>query len=68
MGDATGGRSGTLPGAMLIAASSSNALGQTIALLITFGGIGVLVTALVGYIIAQVMAEHRQNQEYDQRT
>jgi len=67
MGDATGAPSGTLLGAMLVAASSSNSLGQTIALLLTFGGIGILVTALVGYIIVQVMAERKQNQEYDQR-
>jgi hypothetical protein len=39
------------------------ALGQTLALLATFVGIGVLVGVLVVYIIAQVLAEHRQNRE-----
>jgi uncharacterized membrane-anchored protein YhcB (DUF1043 family) len=38
-------------------------LGQTLALLATFGGIGLIVTLLVGYVIAQVFAEHKQNQE-----
>ena len=47
--------------AMLLLASE--ALGQTIALLLTFVGIGVLVSLLVAYIIAQVFAEHRQNEE-----
>ena len=42
---------------------ASDALGQTIALLLTFVGIGVFVSLLVAYIIAQVFAEHRQNEE-----
>ena len=41
------------------------ALGQTIALLITFLGIGVLANVLIVYIVAQVLAEHKQNQERD---
>jgi hypothetical protein len=41
----------------------SNALGQTLALLATFGGIGVLANVLIVYIVAQVWAEHRQNRE-----
>jgi len=41
----------------------SSALGQTLALLATFVGIGVLVSVLIAYIIAQVFAEHRQNEE-----
>jgi hypothetical protein len=40
-----------------------HALGVTLALLATFLGIGVLVGALVLYIVAQVLAEHKQNQE-----
>jgi hypothetical protein len=40
-----------------------SAFGQTLALLITFVGIGVIVNVLVVYIVAQVMAEHKQNQE-----
>ena len=50
---------------MLITAMSE-ATGQTIALLITFLGIGVLVNVLILYVIAQVMAEHKENQEQDQ--
>jgi hypothetical protein len=46
---------------MLIPADT--ALGQTIALLITFLGIGVLVNLLVVYIVGQVLAERKQNQE-----
>ena len=46
---------------MLIAADA--ATGQTIALLITFLGIGILVNVLIVYIIAQVLGERKQNQE-----
>jgi hypothetical protein len=45
----------------------SHALGQTLALLATFLGIGVLVNLLIVYIVFQVMAERRQNQERQQR-
>jgi phage shock protein PspC (stress-responsive transcriptional regulator) len=48
---------------MLIPADQ--ALGQTLALLATFGGVGVIVSLLVLYIIAQVFAEHKQNQEHE---
>ena len=46
---------------MLVAANQ--ALGQTLALLATFIGIGVLVNVLIVYIVAQVLAERKQNQE-----
>jgi hypothetical protein len=46
--------------AMLISAS---AFGQTLALLATFLGIGVLVNLLIVYIVGQVMVERKQNQE-----
>jgi hypothetical protein len=46
---------------MLIAGSSP--LGQTLALLATFVGVGILVNVLVLYIVAQVLAERKQNQE-----
>ena len=49
---------------MLIAADA--AFGQTLALLATFLGIGVLVNLLIVYIVAQVMVERRQNQERQQ--
>ena len=39
------------------------ATGQTIALLITFIGIGILVNVLIVYVIAQVLGERKQNQE-----
>jgi hypothetical protein len=45
-----------------------NALGYTLALLATFLGIGVLVNVLVVYIVAQVLAERKQNQERQART
>ena len=44
-----------------------SALGVTIALLLIFGGIGVIANVLIIYIVAQVMAEHRQNQERRER-
>jgi hypothetical protein len=40
------------------------ALGQTLALIATFGGIGVLVNLLILYVIAQVLGERKENQEY----
>jgi phage shock protein PspC (stress-responsive transcriptional regulator) len=49
---------------MLISADS---LGQTLALLVTFLGIGLLVNILIVYIIAQVLAERKQNRERAQR-
>ena len=50
---------------MLLAADA--ATDQTLALLATFVGIGILVNVLVVYIIAEVLAERRQNQERRQR-
>ena len=47
----------------MLVAAFSHALGQTLALLATFVGIGILVTVLVVYVIAQVFVEHKQNQE-----
>jgi hypothetical protein len=55
--------------AMLSAASilslgeSPSAFGQTLALLITFLGIGVIANVLIVYVVAQVLAERKQNQE-----
>jgi hypothetical protein len=42
---------------------SSQALGQTLALIATFIGIGILVNLLIAYVIAQVLGEHKRNQE-----
>jgi hypothetical protein len=39
------------------------ALGQSLALLVTFVGIGVIANVLIVYVIAQVYAEHKQNRE-----
>jgi hypothetical protein len=55
---------------MLIATilgQTASSLGQTIALLITFLGIGVIANLLIVYIVAQVLAERRENQEGRQR-
>jgi hypothetical protein len=41
--------------------------GQTIALLLTFLGIGVIANVLIIYVVAQVLAERKQNQERRQR-
>ena len=46
---------------MLLAADA--ATGQTLALLATFLGIGILVNVLIVYIIALVLGERKQNQE-----
>jgi len=43
---------------------ASAASSKTIGLIITFGGIGVVVNALVVYILVQVRGEKRQNDEY----
>jgi hypothetical protein len=43
---------------------SAAALGQTLALLATFGGIGILVNLLILYVVGQVLGERKQNQEY----
>jgi len=43
---------------------SSNSLGQTLALLATFLGIGVLVNLLIFYVVGLVLAERKQNQEH----
>jgi hypothetical protein len=42
---------------------ANQALGQTLALLATFLGIGVLVNVVIIYIVAQVLSERKQNQE-----
>jgi hypothetical protein len=43
--------------------SIAQSLGQTLALGVTFIGIGIIVTVLMVYVVAQVFAEHRQNQK-----
>jgi hypothetical protein len=46
---------------------SISAFGQTLALLITFLGIGVVANILIVYAVGQVLAERRQNQERAER-
>jgi putative flippase GtrA len=47
---------------MLLA--SSAAFSKTFGLIVTFGGIGVIVNIIIVYILVQVRGEHRQNEEY----
>ena len=65
--DPFAGRSGTLRVAMFqiagILGQTPSSWGQTIALLLTFLGIGVIANVLIVYIVAQVLAERRENQE-----
>jgi hypothetical protein len=46
---------------------ASVAASQTFALLVTFLGVGVVANVLIVYIIAEVLAERRQNQERRER-
>ncbi len=43
-----------------------SSFGTTLALLITFLGIGLIANALIVYIVGQVMAERKQNQQRQQ--
>ena len=42
---------------------SPSSFGTTVALLLTFLGIGVIVNVLIVYIVAQVFAERKENRE-----
>ena len=42
---------------------SPSSLGQTIALLLTFLGIGVIANVLIIYVVAQVLGERERNRE-----
>ncbi len=46
---------------------SVSSFGETLALLITFIGIGVIANILIVYVVAQVLAERRQNRERQER-
>ena len=56
-------------GAMLVLADllglghSQSSFGETLALIITFLGIGVIANLLIGYAVFVAMAERKQNQE-----
>jgi hypothetical protein len=47
--------------------ASSTATDFTIGLIAIFGGIGLVVNALIVYIVAQVLGERRENEEYRAR-
>jgi len=42
---------------------TESSVGVTVALLLTFLGIGVIVNVIIIYIVAQVFAERKENQE-----
>jgi F0F1-type ATP synthase assembly protein I len=44
-----------------------SSFGVTLALLITFLGIGLIANMLIVYVVAQVLAERKQNQERQQQ-
>ncbi|MGA2469224.1 MAG: hypothetical protein ABSG64_00865 [Solirubrobacteraceae bacterium] len=47
-----------------IVLAASQAFDKTIGLIATFGGIGVVVNALIVYIVIQVRGEHVRNERY----
>jgi hypothetical protein len=53
----------TFASGILDLGSAPNAFGQTLALLITFLGIGVIANVLIVYAVAQVLAERKENEE-----
>jgi hypothetical protein len=53
----------TIASGILGLGSSPDSFGQTLALLITFLGIGVVANVLIVYVVASVLAERKQNQE-----
>ncbi|HEX4009746.1 MAG TPA: hypothetical protein VHX62_07050 [Solirubrobacteraceae bacterium] len=46
---------------------SISSFGETLALLITFLGIGIVANILIAYAVGQVLAERRQNHERMER-
>jgi len=44
--------------------AASEAWDKTVGLIVTFGGIGVLVNIILVYIAVQIRGERRQNREY----
>jgi hypothetical protein len=42
----------------------ASAFGKTFGLIVTFGGMGVFVNALIIYIVVQVRGERQQNEAY----
>lgn len=52
-----------LAGDILGLGHSISSFGQTLALILTFGGMGVVANILIVYAVAQAMVERRQNRE-----
>jgi hypothetical protein len=52
-----------LMGQILGLGQAPSSFGQTLALILTFGGIGLLVNALIVYIVVQSLQERRENRE-----
>jgi hypothetical protein len=50
-----------------ILGQTPSSTGQTIALLLTFLGIGVIANVIIIYAVATVLAERRENQERGQK-
>jgi hypothetical protein len=50
-----------------ILGQTPSSTGQTIALLLTFLGIGVIANVIIIYAVATVLAERRENQERRQK-
>jgi hypothetical protein len=44
--------------------AASQAFVKTFGLIVTFGGIGVIVNIIIVYILVQVRGERRQNEEF----
>jgi heme/copper-type cytochrome/quinol oxidase subunit 2 len=44
--------------------ASNEAFSKTFGLIVTFGGIGLIVNIIIIYIVIQVRGEHRQNEEH----
>ena len=49
----------------MLISGATQALGQTLALIATFLGIGVIVNLMIVYVVGQVFAERKQNQEHE---
>jgi hypothetical protein len=47
--------------------ATSQAFSKSVGLIITFGGIGVIVNVIIVFIAIQIRGERRQNQEYRER-
>jgi hypothetical protein len=50
--------------ARTVVLAASQAFSKTFGLIVTFGGIGVIVNALIVYIAIQIRGERQQNEEY----